>query len=251
MALGHDDQVLADPDIGIVAPVSEAYFTGGSRLLPALDGPEPAAALRSQRGRRREPCTVREWTATTPIFAWAPPFAAGSLRGSRWMLPRRDGGFVGARPPCSTSTWCGREGVWPGRPMILVAAGGRLPAQRGRFPRARGAGGTGSQREPASERRLLGRRAESRIADASWARSSLTAPTISNEPRSEYSGPLALLRAGTALPWGSRTSPCRRSTPTGPTSRARALVFNGEDTLDTLGMRATTPGSSGSPSSAA
>ncbi len=31
--VGHDDQVLADPDIGVVSPVSEGYFTGGSRLL--------------------------------------------------------------------------------------------------------------------------------------------------------------------------------------------------------------------------
>jgi hypothetical protein len=43
LAAGHDDQVLASQDLGVISPVSERFFTGASRLFLRWD---PPASLR-------------------------------------------------------------------------------------------------------------------------------------------------------------------------------------------------------------
>ncbi len=201
LTLGHDDQVLASPDLGVVRPVSEGFLTGSSRLLLRwtdaalsrrldLDGSAAATGYGSQveggdtdlrlGGAYRQRLSAR-WAMDMSGGVWR------SRRGAAGSVLDLDLARAGARV-----AWT------PGDRWVLTT--GILPAWLGFPERLVFPDSTESewQRQLDVSAGGLYRFDGDRYVGAEF----IHRRTTSNQDRSEYTGPLFVLRAGAPLAWG-------------------------------------------------
>jgi hypothetical protein len=235
LSLGHDDQALASPEYGVVQPVSEGFLTGSSRLLLRwtdaalsrrldLDGSAAATGYGSQVEGGDTDLRLGAGYRQRLTSRWAMDVSGGgwrSRRGAAGSVLDLDLARAGARIAwTSGDRWMLTAGVlpaWLGFPERLVASDStESERQRQLDVSAGGLCRFGVDRYVGAE--FVHRR------------------TTSNQDRSEYRGPLFVLRAGTPLiagwtltAYGSYT---HRAYDVAP-----VLTVTDAGALDTLGVR--------------
>ncbi len=235
LTLGHDDQALASPEYGVVQPVSEGFLTGSSRLLLRWTD----AAL----NRRLDLDGSAAATGYGPqVQGGDTDFRLGGAYrqrlSSRWAMDVSGGGWRSRRGAAGSVldlnlARAGARLAWtPGDRWVLTA--GVLPAwlefpERSAFPDS-----TESERQSQIDVSAGGlyRLDGDRYVGAEFVHRRAT----SNQDRSEYTGPLLVLRAGTPLIAGltltAYGSYAHRAYDVAP-----VLVANDADAFDTLGVR--------------
>jgi hypothetical protein len=195
LALGHDDQALASPEYGVVQPVSEGFLTGSSRLLLRwtdaalsrrldLDGSAAATGYGSQVEGGDTDLRLGAGYRQRLSSSWAMDVSGGgwrSRRGAGGSVLDLDLARAGARV------------AWTSGDRLVLTAG-VLPAWLGFPERLVASDSTESERQRQLDVSAGGlyRFGGDRYVGAEF----IHRRTTSNQDRSEYTGPLFVLRAG-------------------------------------------------------